>query len=107
MAAADPFDSYMAEIRGLPVADLAMEVRLLQPARDGDEHAMRELIEGHLLRAAELGVGLAPDWMSPLDAVQEANLVLMRLLSDASVPSPLQALPGAIRRHLRGIRPPS
>lgn len=100
----DPLGLYMAQLAKLPRLSPEEEASLLLSGRSGDQEAMRRLIEGLLERAAKLALELAPATMRPIDAIQEANVVLVRLLSDAAVPDPLVALAGAIRDHLESLR---
>ena len=75
----------------------------LAVARDGTESAFsaqQDVIKGCLEVAALLAVHLASAWMSDLEAVQEANLILMKLVEDPSVQSPVAALsPVLIERY--------
>ena len=48
---------------------------------------------------AKIAIENKPPRMRPIDAIQEGNLVLMRLIDDAQVASPLAELPLAVQRH--------
>lgn len=72
---------------------------MLQRTRSGDGEAEMELARGLLELTAVVTRHLAPPTMRTLDAIQEANVVLMALLQDRSVASPVHALPGALSRR--------
>lgn len=90
---------YLAEVRGLPLLFAVDEADLLNASRSGDESARKRLLEGHLEVVALLALRLAPRWMRPIDAIQEANVVLSRLLDDKSVAVPVRELTSALIRH--------
>jgi DNA-directed RNA polymerase sigma subunit (sigma70/sigma32) len=94
---------YLSEVRQLPLLTFTEEREGLQRAREGDESARRRVIEGHLELAALLALRLAPTWMRPLDAVQEANLVLIRLIDDTSVDHPAARLTDTLLAHFAEI----
>lgn len=75
----------------------------LKRGREGDESARRRVMEGHLELTALLALRLTPNWMRPLDAVQEANLVLIRLIDDASVDHPAARLTDALLAHFADV----
>ena len=95
LGADDRFAAYLEEIRAgwFVVED---EPALLAKARIGDKEARQVLVRSYLPMAADLGLRLAPPGLPHLDAVQEANLVLMRLVAGASESLALQLAP-AIR----------
>lgn len=90
---------YLAEVRGLPLLFAVDEADLLTASRRGDDSARKRLLEGHLVIAALLALRLPPRWMRPIDAIQEANVVLNRLLNDESVAVPVRELTSALIRH--------
>jgi hypothetical protein len=90
---------YFEELRATPRLTPLEESDLLAAARRGQkreegsaaENAKNKVIRGYLPVTALLALHLAPAWMSRLEAIQEANIVLMRLVKDPSVPRPLAA----------------
>jgi hypothetical protein len=74
-------------VRSLPVLSRDDAEEVLALARSGDEPAHRRVIEGYLELTAVLALRLAPPWLAWLDAVQEANLVLLQTVDDDSVPA--------------------
>lgn len=94
---------YLAEVRGPPLLFAVDEPNLLTASRSGDETARTRLLEGHLEVAALLALRLVPKWMRPIDAIQEGNIVLGRLLDDKSVPVPMRELTSALIRHFDEI----
>jgi hypothetical protein len=61
------------------------------------------LADVYLELTALLALRLAPDWMRPLDAIQEGNLVLLRLVDDASVGQPATRLSDAMLAHFADV----
>jgi hypothetical protein len=59
-------------------------VALWARARDGEEAAVRELVDAYWVLAAVIGIRLRPRWLRPSDAAQEGVLVLMRLVEEGS-----------------------
>lgn len=94
---------YLAEVRKLPLLTPAEERDALKRAREGDEAARRRVIEGYLELTTLLALRLAPEGMRPLDAVQEAHVVLFRLVDDASVENPAARLTDAILALFRRL----
>jgi RNA polymerase primary sigma factor len=74
------------------------ESQLIKAAGEGDEKARQQLIESYLSITAEIGLRLARPSMKPLDAIQEANTVLLRLI-DAGVEKRAVELGPAIEKH--------
>ena len=93
-----PLDKHLDEARA---AELVFEDEsaLLESARAGGAEARHTLVRAYLLRAAKIGLRLAPEGMADLDAVQEANLVLLRLVTQAPKPSIAHHLESEIRSH--------
>lgn len=96
--------TYLAEVRRLPVLTAENESLLLAATRDGSEETKKRLVEGYLELVAFLALRLAPLDMRPLDAIQEAPVVLMRLLEDKSVAAPAHELTPALVRHYGEIQ---
>lgn len=94
---------YLSEVRSLPLLTLTEERDVLKRAREGDEAARRRVIEGYLELVTLLALRLAPEGMRPIDAIQEANLVLLRLVDDASVDRPAAHLTDAILALFRRL----
>lgn len=93
----DPFEQYIAEIRRQSLIPID-EHQLMGAAREGDAKARDQLIKSYLYIAALTGLRLARPSMNPLDAIQEANLVLLRLI-DTGVEKPAVELGPAIEKH--------
>ena len=87
---------YLAEVRQLPMSTVSDERSELVRAREGGDEARTRVMQSHLELAALLALRLAPDWMSPLDAIQEANIVLAHLVDDGSVARPAARLTDAL-----------
>ena len=98
--------AYLREVRELPVLGQGEEGDALARSRTraGDETARRRLIEGYLELTALLAIRLAPDGMRPLDAIQEANLVLIRLVDDTAVTRLAARLTDAIVERFDELR---
>ena len=101
----DPLDVYLADIETVPELSRDQEVALIKLARTGDQGAKKKLVEAHLRWAAILADLLKPDSMSPIDAIQEANLVLMRLVDRADVESIGSELGNAVKAHFDSTYP--
>lgn len=93
---------YLQEARKLPQIAEADERDLLARARAGDRAARKAVTESYLELAAMLALKHRPPGMREIDAIQEANVVLMRLI-DGSADRPAAELPDAVRRHLDGL----
>jgi hypothetical protein len=98
---------YLSDVRAVP--DLGRETLgdLLARARDGEAEAEARVLEALLEVTAVLTQHLAPPTMRTLDAIQEANLVLMSLVRDRDVQVPVLGtkIPGVKRQPLRlGLR---
>src|SRR5260370_2406488 len=73
--------AYINDVRQeFAVLGTAEEEALSRRARDGDQEALHRVVKHHLLPTALLALELAPLSAPPLDAIQEANLVLLRLV---------------------------
>lgn len=94
-------DRYLAEIRPAPIVRQDEEKRLLAAARGGDDQARKKVIESYLALTAHLALKHSPADADGLDAIQEANLVLIRLIEDPVVPDVAEALPGAVHKAVR------
>ncbi len=81
------------------------EVELAQRARNGDMTAVQELSSAYRAIAVLTALRLRPLWLPAPDAVQEAMLVLDRLVKDGSTTIAVD-LPLAIRKTFSGLRPP-
>jgi len=90
---------YLNEVGRLPRLSPGDEPQLLLRGAEGDHDARKRVIEGNLEVAARLALRLAPHWMRPLDAVQEANLVLVRLVEDGVGGQPADRLSEELVRH--------
>ena len=81
---------------------LTNEDELVQLARSGDKKARRALVISYAHIAAELGIRLARPWMEPLEAIQEANFVLMKIVNEGR-DQPAAALGPAIQEHFGSL----
>jgi DNA-directed RNA polymerase sigma subunit (sigma70/sigma32) len=95
--------TYLHEVRELPVLSPSEERDLLTRGRNGDEAARKRVIEGYLELIAVLAIRLAPDWMGSIDAIQEGNVVLTRLVDEMSVARPAVRLTDALLAHFEGL----
>jgi hypothetical protein len=78
---------------------------LLQEARAGDAVARSRFIDSLLQLTATVARRECPSWMRPMDAIQEANVVLLRLVDDPDVTDPEQVLAAAIQSWLVSLHP--
>lgn len=101
----DPLDVYLAEIETVPELSRDQEMSLIELARKGDPSAKKKLVEAHLRWAAILADLLKPDFINPIDAIQEANLVLMRLVDREDVESIGSELGNAVKAHFNSTYP--
>ena len=60
---------------------------MLESARSGDVESRPILVWAYLFRTAEIALRFVPEGMAELNAVQETNRVLMRLVTQAPEPS--------------------
>jgi DNA-directed RNA polymerase sigma subunit (sigma70/sigma32) len=97
---------YLDETRKLPLLSRAEESVLLAQVRQGNKDAEPRVIEGNLELTARLGLRLAPLWLGPIDAIQEANLVLLRTVEDAAVDHPASVLTDRLVTHFESLSPP-
>ena len=93
-------------MRDLPLLSRADESSILAVARTGDELARRQVLQGNLELAAVLALRLAPPWLAWLDAMQEANLVLLQTVDDDSVAVPATCLASRILDYFNSLNPP-
>jgi DNA-directed RNA polymerase sigma subunit (sigma70/sigma32) len=91
---------YLQDVRGRSKV-LSDESVLLARAREGDKPARQMLITSYLALAAEIALRLAPARLEQLEAIQEANLVLMRVVSAGE--SPALTLSGRIAEHFETL----
>ena len=99
----DHLVNYLEKVRQIPLLASRDEAVTLKRAREGDESARKRVIEGYLEVTALLALRLAPDWMRPLDAIQEGNIVLVRLVDDATVAHPAARLSEALSAHFAEV----
>ncbi|MDQ3973513.1 MAG: hypothetical protein M3276_04125 [Actinomycetota bacterium] len=85
----------------LPLGD-AQRAESLRRARAGDEAEAEHLVRAYLELAALLALAFAPASVDPLDAIQEANVVLDQLVHDPDVSDPVRALPPAVLAAVTG-----
>src|SRR6202035_4382290 len=91
--------TYLRDVRNLKWLQGNEVHDVLTASREGDETARRRAVEGHLELTALLALQLAPEWLPPLDAIQEANVVLTRLIDDPSVSHPARVLTARLLEH--------
>jgi len=94
---------YMKEVRRIPRLTRAEEVSLLAAARAGDKGTESQAIQGNLELAAVLALRLAPELLDAVEAVQEANLVLVRAVDDAQCVAPSIELAERIHLHFEHL----
>ena len=78
----DALATYLAEVSRFKPFELADEQRLARWAGEGDTESRDRLVQTYLERAARLARELAPPSMPTLDAIQEANIVLVRAIEE-------------------------
>jgi histidinol-phosphatase len=93
---------YLQEARKLPQIAETDEQDLLARARAGDRAARKAVAESYLELAAMLALKHRPPGMREIDAIQEANVALMRLI-DGSGERPAVELPEAVRRRMEKL----
>jgi hypothetical protein len=93
-------EEYLTAIRELQPARRLYDDELLKAARAGDQASRRVVIECLLEITALLAIRYAPERLRILDAIQEANVVLCRLVDDTSCPDPVLRLTPAIKERL-------
>lgn len=94
-------DRYLEEARAHSFAP-PDEFALIDRASSGDTEARRTLVTAYLGSAADIGLRLAPPGVSRFKAVQEANLVLLRLVCEPG-PKVTERLEPAIREHFSAL----
>jgi DNA-directed RNA polymerase sigma subunit (sigma70/sigma32) len=94
-----PLAKYLEEARAAELV-FENESALLELARAGDVEARHTLVRAYLSRTAKIGLRLAPEGMADLDAVQEANFVLLRLVTKAPEPNIAHHRESVVRNHL-------
>ncbi|MEO7802958.1 MAG: Clp protease N-terminal domain-containing protein [Actinomycetota bacterium] len=100
---AEGLRDFRAEAAGQPKIankDLAKTIRR---AREGDRSARQALIKHYLADAAALAMKHRPKSISPLQAVQEANLILMKLATDPPTLDVGSILGEQIRQRLAAL----
>jgi DNA-directed RNA polymerase sigma subunit (sigma70/sigma32) len=97
-------EDYMSAVRELPPLRREREAELLEAARAGDESSRRFAIEGLVEISALLAIRYAPEGLRLIDAIQEANVVLCRLVDDAKCPDPALLLASAIKERLEALQ---
>lgn len=96
-------EDYLTEVRSLPTVPVTERASLLALARGGDAVARRRAIESLLLEAATVATRDCPVGMRALDAIQEANVVVVRLVDDDQTPDPAAVLDDAVRGHFASL----
>jgi DNA-directed RNA polymerase sigma subunit (sigma70/sigma32) len=91
-------NKYLEEARAAEFM-LKNELAVLESARTGEVKAKHTLVQAYLFRTAEIALRLAPEGMSKLNAIQEANIALVQLVARAPEPSIAYHLESAIKKH--------
>ena len=99
----DELSRYLAEIAAFETPSAETEAAWLVDARKGDQVARDKIVEGLLQLAADSAKAVRPPGVSEIDAIQEANVVVTRLVDDPEVANPRAALAEAIDGHLRSL----
>jgi hypothetical protein len=102
----DPADAFWTEAAALPTFDHPTRLALLARARDGEVSAKRQLVYALTARTVAAVFEGTPSWMRRVDAIQEAIVVLDRLIDDPDVPDPEVVLENRVAEHLRSLRQP-
>lgn len=101
-------EDYLSEIARLGVMSAGEDADLLlRQAREGDAVARSRFIDSLLPLTATVAMRECPPWMRPLDAIQEANVVLLTLVDDPDVTDPEQVLAAAVQSWLASMHPDS
>ena len=100
---------WLEVVRAIPPLRPVDEPDVLAAARRGGDdeasHAAgQRAIEGYFQVTTLLAMHLAPVGVDPMKAIEEAHLVLMRLVFDPTVPSPVVALTPALVRHYAEVK---
>lgn len=102
--APDALKQYLSEIASCAPLPRRRTRDLLAEARHGDEQAKREVIQAHLQEVAAIAMRCRePAWASPIEKIQEANLVLIRAIEDPSIEDLMATLRGRIPEVLAEI----
>ena len=96
-------DDYLSEVGSLASIPAHERMTLLARARLGEANARKRYIECLLLETASIATSECPPGMRPLDAIQEANVILVRLVDDDQTPDPAAVLDDAVRGHLAAL----
>lgn len=100
----DPLELYLRELKSAPPLAPDEEETLLAKARnEGDRVAKKRVVTSYLARTAEIALRIRPGRLPPLDAIQEANLVLIRVIEDPFVRKPRRALERRIAEHFHDL----
>jgi hypothetical protein len=71
---------YLKEVGRIPPMTPTEERRLLALAAQGDTSAENQLVNSLLKFVADIAMQARPEWMARLDALQDANVALLRTL---------------------------
>ncbi|MGH2556599.1 MAG: hypothetical protein ACRDHO_12900 [Actinomycetota bacterium] len=96
-------DQYLEEIRAAPIARKDEEKALLAAARGSDKLARKRVIESYLVLTAHLALRFSPADADGVDAIQEANIALIRLIENPAIPEVAGALPVAVHDAVRSF----
>lgn len=99
----DPYREYLDQVRQLPLVATDQLPALRDRALAGDTDAGKLVVQCHLEVAALLAWHLRPSSLAPIDAVQEANVILVRLVNDPTCDVPTLDLASALHRHFRSL----
>lgn len=101
--AAELVNVYLAAAHTARRLTYSEERRLLQLVVKGDEEALRRVTANYLPRVARIALELRPAALSPLESIQEANLVVRRLLRGTTRPLSTRQLRRAIASRFQAI----
>ena len=94
---------YLTQVKRYAGQVPARRRALLSQARAGHLDARQRYIDCLLHEAATISLRERPSWMPELDAVQEANLVLVRLVDNPEVADPQREIQAAVRAHFSSL----
>lgn len=104
MSSSDLLTTYLAEAATYSLLRHNEEQELLRKGRQGDNLALRRVIQSYLELTALIALKLAPENHDPIEAIQEANIALKDLLLDSEVTEPIDRLVETIRGAVGSAR---
>jgi ClpX C4-type zinc finger len=98
----NPLSAFFEEAKRYPPLPHARREELLGQARSGDMNALNDLVRAQLEPVGLLALAVRPPSLQPVDAIQEAILLLKELITDESIPEPTLALATRLATRLAG-----